>query len=355
MKRFLILFLFAMSIAHGWTQQVLINPTSVTLTRQGSVTVIVTAKILGHDVTFDAYLNATVGTIKATYFHAIYTNSGTAVGSWMEASAVASGTLEAGTYPLTIETNQDGWDAPNPDPVQFPRQITVILWNENAEGGGSITLNDLTLTYQSATEQDKAAFQTLIVSLVQQKLDALQGQIMAQQNQINALEQLVADQQSAFAGMQNSQTAMQGQINLILGQLAALQTSDGSQQTAINDLQQSHAQLQAQYNNLQNQTAALQNTVTSQQELIDSLHQSLTAMQGQYSQLSDSLASLTTHGSSTITGTTDDHSSKSGDTLAKIGIGLGAAGVISGIVNFFLGDGGGEHSSTPSTQNGSHK
>ena len=234
MKRFLILFLFALTVTPGWTQQVLINPTSVTLTRQGSVTVIVTAKILGHDVTFDAFLNATVGSIKATYFHAIYTNSGTAVGSWMEASAVASGTLEAGTYPLTIETNQDGWDTPNPDPVQFPRQITVILWNENAEGGsGNITLNDLTLTYQSAIDQDKAAFQTLIVSLIQQQLDALQGQITAQQNRISQLDQLVADQQSALTGMQNSQTAMQGQINLILGQLAALQTPDGSQQAAI--------------------------------------------------------------------------------------------------------------------------
>ncbi len=292
MKSLLILSLLALTIAHGWTQQVFVDPTTVTLTKPGSVTVIVTAKIIGHNVSFDAYYNATVGTIKATYYHAIYANEGTSVGSWIEASAVASGTLDAGTYPLTLESNQDGWDNPNPDPEQYPRQITVILWNENAEGGGSITLNDLTLTYQSATEEDKRAFQALIVSLVQQQLDTLQARIDAQQDQIDS----------------------------ILNQLAALQALNASQNAG-----------------LQSQIDALLDTIESQRNSITSLQQSLATMQSQYSQLSDHVASLTTPVHSTAT--TTNGSGQSDDTLTNVSVGLGAAAVIGSVVNFFTGDG----------------
>ena len=298
MKPLLILSLFVLTVARGWTQQVFVDPTTVTLTKPGSVTVIVTAKIIGHNVSFDAYYTATVGTIKATYYHAIYANEGTSVGSWIEASAVASGTLDAGTYPLTIETNQDGWNNPSPDPEQYPRQITVILWNENAEGGsGSITLNDLTLTYQSATEEDKQAFQTLIVSLVQQQLDTLQARIDAQQNQINS----------------------------ILEQLAALQASSDSQNA-----------------DLQSQIDTLHDTVESQHNSITSLQQSFATMQSQYSQLSDHVASLTTPVHSTAT--TTNGSDQSDDTLTNVSVGLGAAAVIGSVVNFFTGDG---HTNNP--------
>lgn len=291
MKPLLILSLLVVTIVRGWTQQVFVNPTAVTLTRPGSVTVIVTAKIIGHNVSFDAYYNATVGTVKATYYHAIYANEGTSVGSWIEASAVASGTLDAGTYPLTIETNQDGWDNPSPDPAQYPRQITVILWNESAEGGG-MALNDLTLAYQSATDADKAAFQSLIVSLVQQQLDTLQARIDAQQNQINS----------------------------ILDQLAALQASNASQNA-----------------DLQSQIDTLHDTVESQHNSITSLQQSLATMQSQYTQLSDHVASLTTPVHSTAT--TTNRSEKSDNTLATVSVALGAAGVIGSVVNFFTGDG----------------
>lgn len=274
MKSLFFLLLFVLTTAHGWSQRVFVDPTSVTLTKPGSVTVIVTAKIIGHNVSFDAYLNATVGTIKATYYHAIYANDGTSVGSWMEASAVASGTLEAGTYPLSIETNQDGWDNPNPDPATFPRQITIILWNESA-GGGSSTLNDLTLSFASATDADKAAFQTLIVSLVQQQLSALQGQITTQQNQITALQESDSGNASTISFLQEQLGSMQASFDSLLGEFDAVKSR------------------------------------------MDQLETQLAGMS-------------TTNG---VNGTDGTNGKDSDNTMAYVGAGLGAAGVIGAIMN----------------------
>lgn len=292
MKLFCLLFLFVLTITSGWAQQALVNPTSVTLTQPGPVTVIITGQVTaaceyGNTGRTTPPIHVSVGTVQATYSFALGTSMAElGVVTNLMSSSVATGTLDAGTYSVTSDAT-------------VTVQITVILWNESATSGSATNpLSDLTLAYGSATDADKAAFKTLIVSLVQQQLDTLQAQINTQQSQINS----------------------------ILSQLTTLQNANTSQ----------HA-------DLQNQIDTLQATVESQYNSITSLQQSLATSQTQYSQLSDTLTSLTTRVNSVSSGTSG--SGKSDDTLTDLGIGLGAAGVIGGIVNFFTGDGHADNSS----------
>lgn len=220
MKPFLLLFLLVLTIASGWAQQALVNPTSVTLTHPGAVTVLVTGKTtvmtFGGSSMPRSYVQATVGTITAIYDQTLYTSSVPAV-MFITGSSVATGTLDAGTYSVNVERDARP-DIANPDPIDSnPYQITVILWNESTEGSG-IALNTLTLSYQSATDADKAAFQALIVSLVQQQLSALQGQITAQQNQIAALQDSGAANTSTIHSLQEQLASMQSNFNTLLGQ-----------------------------------------------------------------------------------------------------------------------------------------
>ncbi len=315
-----ILLFLLLEMTNGFSQRVYINPGGIDATVAGPVTIILT----DNRTNVSGPSSATVGNVTAIFSVAPGGNGHAA------ASSVASGTLPApGNYRVTTTAG--------------PQQWTVILWNEPADGSdGSITLNDLTLIYNSATSEDQTAFQTLIVSLVQHQLDVLQVQITAQQSQIDALNDLVGEQQSAILNLQGTQSAMAGQIDSILSQLALLQTSDGSQNAAIASLQQSQALLQSQYASLQSQLGALQDTVTSQQSAIESLQESMAAMQDQYSHLSDSLNDLQTQVDSTpppVTSTATtvvrESGTKSDDTLIQAALGLGAAGVIGSVIHFF--------------------
>lgn len=295
MKQLFFLFLFTLTVTQGWAQQALVNPSSVTLTQPGTVTVIISGQLVGaceygNTGRTTPPVHVTVGTVQATYSSAIGTSMAElGVVTGLIASSVSTGTLDAGTYQVTSDAT-------------VPVQITVILWGESAtSGSGTSALNELTLSFDSATDADKAAFQALIVSLVQQQLDTLQARIDNQQSQIDS----------------------------ILSQLADLQDSNASE----------HADLQNQIDNLQA-------TVESQQSAIASLQESLSTSQSQYSELSDTLNSLTSRVDSVSS--TAGRSSKSDDTLSKIGIGLGAAGVIGSVVNFFIGDGNTDNSAVVS-------
>lgn len=286
MKLFLLLSLFVLTIASGWAQQALVNPSSVTLTQPGAVTVIISGPITaaceyGNTGRTTPPIHVTVGTVQTTYSFALGTSMAElGVVTNLISSSVSTGSLDAGTYPVVSDATTSV-------------QITVILWNESATSGSTTNpLSELTLAYGSATDADKAAFQALIVSLVQQQLDTLQSKITAQQNQIDS----------------------------ILNQIAALQESNTSE----------HASLQSQVD-------ALQGTVESQQSTITSLQNTLSTTRDQYSQLSDTLTSLTARIDSTSS--TASSSTKSDDNLTKIGVGLGAAAVVGSVVNFFTGDG----------------
>lgn len=218
MKPFLILFLLALTIARGWTQQALVNPTSVTLTQPGTVTVIITGQLVGaweygNTGRTTPPIHVTVGTVQATYSSAIGTSMAElGVVTGIMASSVSTGTLGTGTYQVVSDST-------------VPIQITVILWNESADGdSGTIALSDVTLSYESASEQDKAAFQALIVSLVQQQLSALQGQITTQQSQIAALQDSGSGNTSAISSLQEQLGSMQTRFDALLGEFDTVST-----------------------------------------------------------------------------------------------------------------------------------
>lgn len=310
--------LLLLSILGAQAQQVFVNPTSVTLTKQEPVTIIVTDN--KHSSMGGSY--ATVGTLTATYTNAVSGYASNQGFNYITASSASTGTLNAGTYTITT--------------YNTPLQVTVILWGESTSS--SFAIQDIALAYNSASTSDQAAFQSFITSLIQTQLTSMQSEINSQQSQLTTLQQLTAQQQSTISSLQQSQSAMQSQINSILGQITTLQQSDTQQQSAITGLQQSLSTLQSQYSTQQSQITTLQDTVATQQTSIAALQQSLSTAHDQYTQLSDNLTTLTDRVSaleSRSTGNSSTTVSKSEDDLMPVALGLGAAGVIGSVINFF--------------------
>ncbi len=265
-----LLLLFAWSPTQA--QLAYVNPSSITLTQTGAVTVIVTGQLTaayeyGNTGRTTPPIHVTAGTVQVTYYSAIGTSmSELGVVTGLSASSVATGTLNAGTYAVTSDAT-------------VSVQITVILWNENT-GGQGISLSDIELAYSSASSTDQAAFRLFIASLMHDQLAGLQSQIDSQQ-----------------------------------AQLTALQQSDSQQSAAIAALQTSLANLQSQYDQLANQLIA---SLAQLSDRIDQHDKTLATLAAEIAELQKKLASGTTA-----------QPEKSSDDLAKAGAGLGAAGLAS--------------------------
>ncbi len=306
MKLLCTITLLLLAVLTSPAQQVFVDPTSVTLTKQQNVTIIVTAAVVG------AYeygntgrttppIHVSVGTVKATYYFAIGTSmSELGVVTGITASSVATGTLDAGTYQVASDAT-------------VATQVTVILWGESS--GGGLTLSDVTLAYENANATDQSNFQSLITSLVQSQLTTMQNQIDSQQTQLATLQQLTSALQSTLSSLIQSQSNTQSQTDAQQAQLATIQAALANQQAAITALQQSLADHQTQYSNL-----------------------------------SDSLTTLTTRVTTLESRSTSTASSskKSDSTWTWLGLGLGGAGVLGSVAHFFIGNDGdtGDTSST---------
>lgn len=259
-----ILLLF-LAVVSGFAQEVFVNPTSVTLTKDGVVTIIDT-DLKGSS---DGSSYATIGTLTATYSDYVSGYASNEGFIYIGASSANTGTLSAGTYSITTYNS--------------PKQVTVILWNESSSGGFSI--NDVELAYNSASTTDQAAFQAFISTLMQQQLAGLQSQITSQQSQITALQQ-----------------------------------SDSQQSSDIAALQQQVASLQSSYDQLASELSTVQSSLQSLQTQVSGI--------------------TITNGSNGTNGKNSDN------TFAYVGVGLGAAGVVAGVVNFFIKDAGSDPTSS---------
>ncbi len=289
----LILLLF--TVMSSWAQQVSINPSSVTLTKQGTVTIIVSGQLVaayeyGNTGRTTPPVHVTVGTVQATYSFATGTSmSELGIVSGLISSSAGTGILNAGTYSVASDAT-------------VPVQITVILWNESA-GSQGINLSEIELVYNSASAADQAAFQAFIVSLVQQQLSNLQSQITTQQNQIAELQQSSSENSSAISMLQEN-----------LGTLIAN---------------------------------------------FDSLYSSLGTINSRLDALEAQLANITvTNGQNGSNGSNGSNGRNADTTLTYIGVGLGAAGFIGSVVNFFTGGGNSDDTSSsdaPGSQEGSEK
>lgn len=172
MKFITLLTILLVTVSSSFAQEVFINPTSITLTQQGSVTVIVT--------------NATstdIGTVT--------------VGDIQVSNGAVNGTFDAGTYTVSIEGN--------------PQQVTVVLWNEPSNGG--VSLSHVELISTSATTADQISFQALVASQAQQQIAVLQIQIASLQQsdpipqlEIGSMEQRLVNIQSAYDELTNNLT-----------------------------------------------------------------------------------------------------------------------------------------------------
>lgn len=135
-------------------QQAFVNPTSVTLTRQGAVTIIVT------DTVPTSSYTVTIDSIVAASSAASWTSAdGNSIGV---SNSAANGTLDAGTYPVTTDGS--------------PKQVTVVLWNEPSSNGG-LSVSQTQLVETSATTADQVSFQAFITTQAQQQIAVLQIQI----------------------------------------------------------------------------------------------------------------------------------------------------------------------------------
>lgn len=187
MKLIPILSLFLLAIVSSPAQQVFINPASVTLTRQGAVTVIVSDPISSSDTD-----TAAVGGIQASSSLGSYSSSQGA--SVTLSNGAASGTLDAGTYPVEINGN--------------PQQVTVILWNEPSNG---VSVSQVELVNTSATTADQIWFQAFVASQAQQQIAVLHIQIDSlRQNgeytDLMSAEQQLVNVQSVYDELTNSLT-----------------------------------------------------------------------------------------------------------------------------------------------------
>lgn len=216
MKLFTTGFLLLLALATSQAQLVYVNPSSITLTKQGVVSVIVTDN--ASTTTADT---VTVGAIQATYYNGIAYWAANQGPNVIAASGVSTGTLDAGTYSVTITGN--------------PKQVTVILWNED-QGSSTITLQDIELAYNSASSTDQAVFQAFIATLVQQQLASLQTQITDHENRITALEG-TGDEHSSEINQ------LQEELGTLQGNLSQLQNSYDSLDSRVTALEQQLANL----------------------------------------------------------------------------------------------------------------
>ncbi len=187
MKHIPILALILLSATSCFAQQVFTNPTSVTLTRQGAVTVIVSDPVSSPDMD-----TAAIGGIQASNSLGSYSSSQGA--SVTMTNGAASGTLDAGTYPVEINGN--------------PQQVTVILWNEPSNG---ISVSQVELVNTSATTADQIWFQAFVASQAQQQMAVLHIQIDSlRQNgeyaEVMSAEQQLVNVQSVYDELTNSLT-----------------------------------------------------------------------------------------------------------------------------------------------------
>ena len=257
MKTLFTSILLIFTVTSGFAQEVFVNPTSVTLTKQGTVTIVVT----DNKGSSGGGSRATIGTLTATYTNAVSGYASNQGYNYITASSASTGTLDAGTYTVTT--------------YNTPQQVTVILWEESASQG--FVISQVELAYNSASTTDQAAFQAFISTLMQQQLAALQGQIDSQQNQITALQQ-----------------------------------SDSQQSSGISALQQQLTSLQSSYDQLGSQFSSLQSSLQTLQTQVSAIP-----------------------APSVSAGTSEK---KTDDSLIYAGVGLGAAGVVGAIVNFFTKD-----------------
>lgn len=193
MKSRLSLCLLLLALATSQAQQVYVNPSSVTLTQQGTVSVIVT-----DNASTSKTDTATVGSIQAIYYNNIAYWAANQGPNQIAASGVSTGVLDAGTYTVTVNGN--------------PQQVTVILWNEST--GQGLAISQVELAYNAASATDQTNFQSFIASLVQEQLTSLQSQI-------TALQDSDANQNASLSSLTSSYNALQSQ-------LAATSTTDGS-------------------------------------------------------------------------------------------------------------------------------
>jgi prefoldin subunit 5 len=221
-----VFFLLAAVASHA--QQALVNPTSVTLTQPGTVTVIITGQLVGaceygNTGRTTPPIHVSVGAVQVTYSSAIGTSMAElGVVTGITASSVATGTLDSGTYTVASDST-------------VPIQITVILWNESGNPQG-ISLSDIELTYSSASAIDQAAFQAFIASLVQQQLASLQAQITDHENRITALEGSGDEHSSEI-------NQLQEELGTLQGNLAQLQNDYDSLDSRVTALEQQLANL----------------------------------------------------------------------------------------------------------------
>ncbi len=201
MKFYSVIALLLVSIVTGFSQEALVNPTSVTLSQQGAVTVIVT----DNKGSSSGGSYATVGTLTATYTNAVSGYAANQGFNYITASSATTGNLNAGTYPVTT-TNS-------------PQQVTVILWNESTNQGFEIS--QVELAYNSASSTDQSNFQSFIVSLVQEQLAVLQSQI-------TALQDSDANQNTSLSALSSQLSSLTSSYNALQSQLAATSTTDGS-------------------------------------------------------------------------------------------------------------------------------
>lgn len=184
------LVLLLLTVASSLAQEVFINPTSVTLTQQGAVTVIVTdnSSIAGADT-------VTVGSIQATNLP-VSTTSNTS-SSVTIANGAANGTLDAGNYPVTIDGN--------------PQQVTVILWNEPSSSGG-LSISQVQLVNTSGNTVDQISFQAFVASQTQQQIGVLQIQIASMQQYYPDAE--IAPMQQQLVNLQSAYDQLTGELTI---------------------------------------------------------------------------------------------------------------------------------------------
>lgn len=194
MKFLFTLIFLAVATTGGLAQEAFVNPASVILSQQGTVTVVVT----DNKGSSSGGSYATVGTLTATYTNAVGGYASNQGPNYISASSATTGTLNAGTYQVTTYNS--------------PQQVTVILWNESSEQG--LEISQVELAYNAANSTDQANFQSFIVSLVQEQLTALQSQITALQNSdanqtanLNALNSQLSALTSSYSALQSQLAA----------------------------------------------------------------------------------------------------------------------------------------------------
>lgn len=169
-------------------QQALINPTSITLTQPGSVTIIVTDAFPTTEVA-----TVTIGNIQAGNWIVSSSNSS---GSITVGNGAASGTLDAGTYSVDVTGN--------------PQQVTVILWNESGNG---VSISQVALVSTSDTTADQISFRAFIASQAQQQIAVLQIQIASLQQSEGPYTDLVPMQQQ-LVNLQSEYDELTGILNI---------------------------------------------------------------------------------------------------------------------------------------------